>query len=123
MPIMYEVPEDEDSLEEPSEPIEDDLVTEDHSKFYQCGKLVLTVDRDASELEMWRAIETYMAKANFWPGVWFISDHGNAHPMSPPWKCLTCSREGTGPMPGKCPKCLSERDDRHGPHMMHEVES
>ena len=67
----------------PYEPEEDDITTEDHSKFYQSGKLVLTVDSDASEKEMWKKLNAYMKKSHFYPNVWVISDHGNAHLMSP----------------------------------------
>jgi hypothetical protein len=73
---------DEDA--EPDEPQEDDLVTEDHSNFYESGKKVLTVDPEATEHEMWLAIIKYMKKSNYYPNVWFVSDHGNAHLMSPP---------------------------------------
>lgn len=38
--------------------------------------------------------------------------------MMTAWKCLTCTREGRGEPPTSCPDCLSERDDRHGPHEM-----
>lgn len=31
------------------------------------------------------------------------------------WRCLTCTREGTGRTPSSCPFCLSEGDDNHGP--------
>jgi len=31
------------------------------------------------------------------------------------WRCLTCTREGTGRAPHVCPYCRSEADDRHGP--------
>ena len=33
----------------------------------------------------------------------------------PTWKCLTCHRTGTGDVPGRCPSCDSESDERHGP--------
>jgi hypothetical protein len=62
-------------------PQEEDLQTEDYSEFYSNGKLALTVSPDASSARMWEALEAYMAKENFWPNVWWISDHGNAHLM------------------------------------------
>lgn len=34
------------------------------------------------------------------------------------WKCLTCTHEGTGRAPDKCPSCMSEHDSDHGPHSM-----
>ncbi len=63
-------------------PEEGDYQTSDHSKFYQYGKLVLTVDADASSGEMWQAIKSHMEASQYWPNVWFISDHGNCHLMS-----------------------------------------
>lgn len=79
LPPDFEI-EDEDS----SEPAEDDLITSDHSEFYQNGRLRLTVDPDADELAMWKAIDAHMKKSNFYPNVWFVSDHGNAHLMERP---------------------------------------
>ena len=32
------------------------------------------------------------------------------------WKCLTCARDGRGRTPDRCPSCLSEQDQNHGPH-------
>lgn len=70
------------------EPEEGDLVTSDHVHFYQDGKRALVIDggNDASEASMWEQIDAYMARDQFWPNVWFISDHGNAHIMSRPKK-------------------------------------
>lgn len=31
------------------------------------------------------------------------------------WRCLTCTREGTGRAPSHCPFCTSEADSDHGP--------
>jgi hypothetical protein len=67
--------EDEES-DEPTEPEEDDITTTDHVRFYQNGKLVLTVEEDADYVT---ALQLYMESENFWPNCWFISDHGNAH--------------------------------------------
>jgi hypothetical protein len=69
---------DEEVETEWAGPQEDDLITEDHSHFMLNGKVVLTVDKDASTHEMWHALEDYMTRSNYWPNVWFISDHGNA---------------------------------------------
>lgn len=66
------------------EPQEDDLVTEDHRRFFQYGKEVLRLVPDATEKEMWDSINKWMEKAGFYPSVWFISDHGNAHLMERP---------------------------------------
>lgn len=34
------------------------------------------------------------------------------------WKCLTCSKEGRGKAPTRCPDCTSEHDADHGPHQI-----
>jgi hypothetical protein len=60
-------------------PTEGDIVTEDHSRFYQDGKLAFVVDLDASHTEMSVQIGRYMKKTSYWPNVWFLSDHGNYH--------------------------------------------
>jgi hypothetical protein len=85
---------------EPTEPEEEDITTEDHEKFYQSGRLVIEQDRRRNEIDprprflltlgkgQQRYIDTddyrvavrlYMELTKFWPNVWFISDHGNAH--------------------------------------------
>lgn len=63
-------------------PTYEDLVTEDHRNFYRYGmddrKPVVSVE-DGDD---WRAaVKAYMDKTRYWPNVWFISDHGNAHLM------------------------------------------
>ena len=73
---------EEDEEEFDDEPTEDDITTEDHATFYQYGKVWLKLDRDLSTEEMWKAIELQMKKDNFFPSVWSISDHGNAHLMT-----------------------------------------
>lgn len=78
--------EEEDEEEEPepeeeekTEPDEGDYTTEDHVHFYQYGKLAVTVPEGQS----WQsAIEAHEKAENYWPDVWFISDHGNAHLLS-----------------------------------------
>lgn len=74
--------EEEDQDDEPHEPEEGDITTEDHARFYQYGKLWLEIDKDEASNEMRAAIRAKMDQDQFWPNVWFISDHGNAHPMS-----------------------------------------
>lgn len=84
----------------PTEPGEDDITTRDHASFYQYGKLVLQA-RHTTTGEVWyarkgsapyctplgrfatveQAIKAFMVQEQFWPSVWFISDHGNAHLM------------------------------------------
>jgi len=78
-------------------PSEDDLVTGDHVHFTQHGKLVLTVNADGwrwrshpreqlprvklepDDAKMHRALRAFMEHEQFFPDVWFISDHGNPH--------------------------------------------
>ena len=61
-----------------TEPEEGDYTTEDHRHFYQFGKLVVTVpDDDGYD---WRVfVSEHMEQEEYYPNVWFISDHGNAH--------------------------------------------
>ncbi len=84
---------------EDAEPQEGDLTTEDHEMFYQNGRLVLDGRNKTSGIYYaWigpgkpqermgpfetveRALRAYMDRTQFWPNVWFISDHGNAHLM------------------------------------------
>lgn len=90
--------------DEPSEPDEDDITTQDHRTFYHYGRAVFevaetvdgdymllvngfqvggSVDRsgagDATYPTVEAAIRAYMERVQFWPDAWFISDHGNAH--------------------------------------------
>jgi hypothetical protein len=58
---------------------DDDITTSDHMKFFQSGKLYLTVGEDDDYKSLLKA---KMEKDGFFPNVWFISDHGNAHLMS-----------------------------------------
>ncbi len=60
--------------EEPHEPEEDDIATKDHQTWYQHGKLYHKGDE--------ASLKQKMAQDQFWPNVWFISDHGNAHLMT-----------------------------------------
>jgi hypothetical protein len=61
------------------EPEEGDYSTEDHIHFYQYGKLVVTVPEGES---IRQALQDHMNENAFFPNVWFISDHGNAHLMT-----------------------------------------
>lgn len=73
-----EWPTDDEPDWEDQEPAEDDYVTEDHRRFYQYGKLAVTVPQD----DDWRShVKAHMDRERFWPGVYLISDHGNAHPL------------------------------------------
>ncbi len=65
--------------DEPSEPEEEDITTADHRRFYQSGKLILALEESD---DMWAALHAHMQHTKFFPNVWFISDHGNAHLMT-----------------------------------------
>ena len=79
-------PDDYVQIEEdepPDEPEEEDLVTEDHMRFYRHGFAhkgpVVTVGEDGD----WRKeVKRYMLRERWYPNVWWISDHGNAHLLS-----------------------------------------
>ena len=83
------------------EPREDDIQTEDHYTFYQSGKEVISFEKTGEFADegyylvkakgaggvyddMWDAINAHMDATSYFPGVWFISDHGNAHLMVDP---------------------------------------
>jgi hypothetical protein len=76
------------------EPEEDDLVTQDHARFYQNGRLAVEVPAEANERIMWAALDAHMKRAGFYPNVWFLSDHGNAHLMSRPKLARSKHRRG-----------------------------
>lgn len=67
--------DDEDEVEGP---VEGDLVTEDHRTFWghdmQRRRPAVTVD-DVED--PWPEIDAWMEKQQFYPNVWFLSDHGN----------------------------------------------
>lgn len=59
------------SVDDEPEVEEGDITTEDHTRWYQYDKLYFTGDE--------KGLLKKMNKDKFWPNVWFISDHGNAH--------------------------------------------
>lgn len=84
------------------EPGDDDITTEDYRRFYQYGHLAFTVyeadngygghdhtgpSRDirqpATNQTLFKDVESVIRAFNdvqrFWPNVFFVSDHGNAH--------------------------------------------
>jgi hypothetical protein len=69
--------------QEENEPQEGDYVTEDHIRWHQDGKLVLTTadpnDKYAPADDYAEQVRRHMDANSFWPNAWFISDHGNAH--------------------------------------------
>lgn len=76
--MAHDYEEDEEVSEGPEE---GDILTDDHEQFFQYERLVLTVGPDSSTRTMWKALDDYMKRSNFFPNVWFVSDHGNAHLM------------------------------------------
>jgi hypothetical protein len=70
-------------LGEPDEPQEEDLVTDDHRQFFRFGMSDCRPVVQVPEAEDWRIhVKAYMNRTMYWPNVWFISDHGNAHLLS-----------------------------------------
>jgi hypothetical protein len=67
---------DEERDDAPDEPQEGDYTTTDHVRFFQYGKLALTVGRDE---DVSAALANHMEQQRFYADVWFVSDHGNAH--------------------------------------------
>jgi hypothetical protein len=61
--------------EQPDEPEEGDLTTENFCEWFQDGKKVLVCETDEWATE----VKAYMDRDQFWPNVWWISDHGNPH--------------------------------------------
>lgn len=102
---IAEIKEEHECHAEDGEPQDGDITTEDERTFYQDGKAVLrAVDGPDGEYweayynlpasgsrPFWRplgrfasceqAVSAYMVATSFWPNVWSISDHGNAHRM------------------------------------------
>jgi hypothetical protein len=64
-------PKEEAEEMAPSEPEEGDITTEDHTRWFQDGRLYFEGDE--------AGLKARMDADKFWPNVWFISDHGNAH--------------------------------------------
>ncbi len=69
---------------EAQEPEEGDWVTEDHVTFCQHEyprawqhRVVVPKDQDYKTV-----LRARMEMDEFWPNVWFVSDHGNWHPMN-----------------------------------------
>lgn len=70
----HECPNDPSGDDEPTEPSEEDITTDDYEHFYYAGKCIAEVHLK----ESWeKAIGAWCKKNNYFPDVWFISDHGN----------------------------------------------
>jgi len=79
----YGLDDDEptDDDDEPTEPEEGDWVTEDHRTFVSHGspRDRFTVPDGYDWETVLTVLRARMDADRFWPNVWFISDHGNAH--------------------------------------------
>lgn len=74
-PDLAEYFPDQDVETVPQAPEEGDYTTEDYRHFYQYGKLAVTTTPETFEQDL----RAHMEQENFYPDVWVISDHGNAH--------------------------------------------
>lgn len=66
----------------PEEPGEEDMTTADHINLWDGSvfgghRKPAVVVREGQDWR--REVKRYMLKQKFYPNVWFISDHGNAH--------------------------------------------
>jgi hypothetical protein len=70
-----------ESVELASGPADDDIVIQDFGNLgsqtgaFQYGKMLFEIGPDDDRDAMLRE---YMDKQNYWPNVWYVSDHGNA---------------------------------------------
>lgn len=96
---ICEIESEHECHSEDDEPQEGDITTEDHRTFYQDGRKVLEPATPRVDIgTLWygysngvqfklravdhvAALRVYMEHVKFWPNVWWISDHGNAHRM------------------------------------------
>ena len=63
-----------DHEEECDEPQEGDYTTNDYCRWYQYGKLVLSLSPGKDHL---KAVRQHMEQEQFWPDAYYVSDHGN----------------------------------------------
>lgn len=66
--------EDPPEYDEPQNPEEGDITTEDHHRWWMDGKLYFTGSP--------KELAAKLNREGWYPNVWFISDHGNAHLIS-----------------------------------------
>ena len=60
------------------EPDEGDLITEDHRHFWEYPRRYRQHAVVVPEGEDWEPyVDAWMAKNQYWPNVWSVSDHGN----------------------------------------------
>jgi hypothetical protein len=73
---------DEEEVED-SGPGEGDITSADHVHWFQDEKEILSTADPAdphTPADDWKVqLRAYMNRQQFWPSVWWISDHGNAH--------------------------------------------
>jgi hypothetical protein len=101
-PGYFEDMDDDDPEPEVDEPQEDDCtIGEDEHRVYQSGKLWVEVPKDAELFERDLAIVRQQVADQYWPNVWSISDHGNAHLMD-------MSRAWAGAFGGATPEGVLE---------------
>ena len=102
---------EEDVAGEPSEPEEGDIVTEDNDHWYMVGDHKLYHEGDVNTLA------DKMVASKWWPNVWWISDHGNAHRIEMTKVMRSAERRAKKPKPTggavpeqfhktlRCPQC------------------
>lgn len=98
-------------------PEDDDVTTGDHENFYRSERLWLVVSPNSSPAAMWKRIDAQMKRDGFFPNVWFISDHGNAHIMERPKRKggSAYSKEARAARArGKIAKIFSAADKKYG---------
>jgi len=83
LPVEHEPTEEDMYMQEkePELPEEGDITTEDHENWFQYGKLYYTGNETG--------LKAKMEEDQFFPNVWFISAHGNAHLITldkNPWR-------------------------------------
>lgn len=66
------------------EPSEGDITTDNYIDWFCEGKKILTTIKPNTPYtecaDDWRErLWDWMERAGWWPNVWFVSDHGNAH--------------------------------------------
>ena len=129
----YEFDETEtDRNEEPQfDPETGDWATEDHVHFFSYGKPILTLlvqerpgspyKREAkggelSDAAMWRQIDAKMKADGFFPNVWWISDHGNAHLLRRPKRERGPTKAAKAAAEAKAARLVRQAEKKHGDH-------
>ena len=126
---------DDDMLENDEEPRFDpetgDWATEDYVHFFSYGKPILTLlvqerpgsryKRDAEEGElsdaaMWRQIDEKMKADGFFPNVWWISDHGNAHLLRRPKRERGPTKAAKAAARANAARLVRQAERKYGDH-------